>query len=106
MQAAISRQREYLADASAIQFTRSTDGLLGALRKAGRIPQSKKHRPTHTAAFMMFVSPYRARSFLFRTHPKIEQRIEATGAMTPGITTAVGSPETRLPFSNSNAESA
>ncbi len=84
MQAAIARQREYLADASAVQFTRATRGLLGALRKAGECEQSRKHRPTHTAAFMMFVSPYRARSWLFRTHPKIEQRIEAALAMTPG----------------------
>jgi Zn-dependent protease with chaperone function len=86
MQAAIARQREYLADASAVQFTRSTRGLLDALRRAGRAQQSRKHRPTHTAAFMMFVSPYRAQSWLLRTHPKIEQRIEATHAMTPGMT--------------------
>jgi len=85
MQAAIARQREYLADASAVQFTRATRGLLGALRKAGECEQSRKHRPTHTTAFMMFVSPYRARSWLFRTHPKIEQRIEAAVAMTPGL---------------------
>jgi Zn-dependent protease with chaperone function len=84
MQAAIARQREYLADASAIQFTRATKGLLGALQKAGQFPQSKKHGPTHTAAFMMFVSPYRARSWFFRTHPRIEQRVEAAVAMTPG----------------------
>ena len=84
MQAAIARQREYLADASAVQFTRATRGLLGALRKAGQCEQSRKHRPTHTTAFMMFVSPYRARSWIFRTHPRIEQRIEAAVAMTPG----------------------
>lgn len=85
MQAAIARQREYLADASAVQFTRATRGLLGALRKAGECEQDRKHRPTHTTAFMMFVSPYRARSWVFRTHPKIEQRIEATVAMAPGL---------------------
>jgi len=84
MQAAIARQREYLADASAVQFTRATQGLLGALRKAGQCEQSRKHRPTHTTAFMMFVSPYRARSWFFRTHPTIDQRIEAAVAMTPG----------------------
>lgn len=84
MQAAVARQREYLADASAVQFTRATRGLIGALRKAVECEQSRKHRPTHTAAFMMFVSPYRARSWLLRTHPKIGQRIEAAVAMTPG----------------------
>jgi Zn-dependent protease with chaperone function len=35
LQAAISRQREYLADASAVEFTRQTDGIVGALRKIG-----------------------------------------------------------------------
>ncbi len=85
MQAAIARQREYLADASAVQFTRATDGLLGALREADAFRQPKGRRPTHTAAFMMFVSPYRARSWLLRTHPKIEQRIDAAVAMTPGV---------------------
>ena len=84
MQAAIARQREYLADASAVQFTRDTFGLLGALQKADRFRQSRKRRPTQVAAFMMFVSPYRARSWLFRTHPTIEQRIEAAKSMTPG----------------------
>lgn len=84
MQAAIARQREYLADASAIQFTRHTFGLLGALEKADNFRQGHRRRPTHIAAFMMFVSPYRARSWLFRTHPTIEQRIEAAKSMTPG----------------------
>lgn len=84
MQAAIARQREYLADASAVQFTRHTFGLLGALEKAGRFRQSLRPQPTKIAAFMMFVSPYRARSWLFRTHPTIEERIEAAKAMTPG----------------------
>ena len=84
MQAAIARRREYLADASAVRFTRNTSGLLGALRKADAHRQDRRHGPTKKAAFMMFVSPYRARSWLLRTHPKIEDRIEAGQAMTPG----------------------
>ena len=84
MQAAIARQREYLADASAVQFTRLTAGLIGALQKADAHRQSRKRQPTKIAAFMMFVSPYRARSWLFRSHPTIEERIEAARAMTPG----------------------
>lgn len=84
MQAAIARQREYLADASSVQFTRFTAGLIGALQKAGTHHQSRRRQPTKAAAFMMFVSPYRARSWLLRTHPTIEDRIEAAGAMTPG----------------------
>jgi Zn-dependent protease with chaperone function len=84
MQAAIARQREYLADASAVQFTRHTFGLLGALEKADNFRQGRRRRPTHIAAFMMFVSPYRARSWFFRTHPTIDQRIAAARSMTPG----------------------
>jgi Zn-dependent protease with chaperone function len=84
MQAAIARQREYLADASAVQYTRLTAGLIDALHKADACRQSRRRQPTKAAAFMMFVSPYRARSWLFRTHPRIEQRIEAARAMTPG----------------------
>jgi Zn-dependent protease with chaperone function len=84
MQAAIARQREYLADASAVQFTRFTAGLIGALEKAGAHSQSRRRQPTKAAAFMMFVSPYPARSWLLRTHPAVEDRIEAATAMTPG----------------------
>lgn len=87
MQAAIARQREYLADASSVQFTRLTSGLIGALQKADAHRQSRRRQPTKTAAFMMFVSPYRARSWFFRTHPTIEDRIEAAQAMNPGIAT-------------------
>ena len=84
MQAAIARQREYLADASAVQFTRYTVGLVGALQKADAHRQSRRRQPTKIAAFMMFVSPYRARSWLFRTHPSVEDRVDAAHAMTPG----------------------
>ena len=38
IQSSISRQRELLADASAVQFTRDTDGLVGALKKIGGAP--------------------------------------------------------------------
>ena len=84
MQAAIARNREYLADASAVQFTRYTMGLVGALEKADLFRQSRKRQATKVAAFMMFVSPYRARSWLSRTHPTVAERIEAAEAMTPG----------------------
>jgi Zn-dependent protease with chaperone function len=67
-----------------VQFARATSGLLSALEKAEQCQQGRWRKPTHAAAFMMFVSPYRARSWLFRTHPKIRQRIAAINAMTPG----------------------
>ena len=84
MQAAIARRREYLADASSVQYTRYPASLAAALVKADKFRQSRKHQPTKVAAFMMFVSPYRARSWLFRTHPTIEDRLEAVEKMTPG----------------------
>ena len=40
IKAAVSRQREYLADASAVQFTRQTDGIAGALKKIGGYSES------------------------------------------------------------------
>ena len=86
MQAAIARQREYLADASSVQFARLTSGLIGALQKADAHLQSRRRQPTKIAAFMMFVSPYRARSWFLRTHPTIEDRIQAARTMTPGLT--------------------
>ena len=45
IQAAISRQREYLADASAVQFTRNPDGIANALKKIGGLSQNKMAGP-------------------------------------------------------------
>src|SRR4249919_1139014 len=42
IKAGVSRQREYLADASAVQFTRQTNGLAGALKKIGGLPAGSK----------------------------------------------------------------
>jgi Zn-dependent protease with chaperone function len=102
MQAAIARQREYLADASSVQFTRFTPGLIGALKEAGNHRQSRRRQPTKAAAFMMFVSPYPARSWLLRTHPAIEHRIEAASAMTPGISPDDSSGD-KLPYLRATA---
>ncbi len=101
MQAAIARQREYLADASAVQFTRYTFGLMGALDKADHYRQERRRRPTHPAAVRMCVSPYRARSWLVRTHPTIEQRYAAAEAMTPGMAVEQPLPDDLLAASES-----
>ena len=42
IKAGVSRQREYLADASAVQFTRQTRGIAGALKKIGGLPEGSK----------------------------------------------------------------
>jgi Zn-dependent protease with chaperone function len=81
IKAAVSRQREWLADASAVQFTRQTDGLEGALKKIGGIPTGSRLRDSRNAAevsHMLFGDGAR-RSFtsLFATHPQLTDRIKA-----------------------------
>ncbi|HKV17715.1 MAG TPA: M48 family metalloprotease, partial [Mycobacterium sp.] len=81
IKAAVSRQREWLADASAVQFTRQTDGLEGALKKIGGITTGSKLRDSRSAAevsHMLFGEGAR-RSFtsLFATHPQLTDRIKA-----------------------------
>lgn len=74
IQAAVSRQREYLADASAVQFTRSSQGLAGALKKIGaRSSGSRLMTNTDEVGHMLFASGLAGR--LFATHPPLEKRI-------------------------------
>jgi hypothetical protein len=80
IQSAISRQRELLADASAVQFTRDSDGLVGALKKIGGAQaHSYLKTPGADEASHIFFSDAirRLRLFqgLFRTHPPIDDRI-------------------------------
>lgn len=78
IKAAVSRQREYLADASAVQFTRQPKGLLGALLKiAGaptqaRLSEAKSEEVSH----MLFADGFSLRG-LFATHPPLAARIQA-----------------------------
>jgi len=76
IKAAVSRQREYLADASAVQFTRNPDGLAGALRKIGQLT-SKLENPRAEEASHLFFGNGLAVPWLnlFATHPPIEDRI-------------------------------
>jgi len=98
LQAAISRQREYLADASAVQFTRDPDGIAGALKKIGGFsahghissPQAMESR------HMFFASSGLAS--LMATHPPLEKRILAIdprwkGEMLQGKADAVSAAE-------------
>ena len=80
IQSSISRQREFLADASAVQFTRDTDGLVDALKKiGGAAPRSYLQTPKADEASHIFFSDAirRLRLFagLFRTHPPLGDRI-------------------------------
>ena len=73
---AISRQREYLADASGAELTRNPDGLASALEKiAAREPQP--NRGDRTVASLYFDNPFRRlkADSAFSTHPPIAKRI-------------------------------
>jgi Zn-dependent protease with chaperone function/uncharacterized tellurite resistance protein B-like protein len=80
IQAAISRQREYLADASAVQFTRNPVGIAGALRKIGGYPLGATVSSARAAeASHFFFGDIRMRNFsdrLLATHPPLETRIK------------------------------
>lgn len=79
IQAAISRQREYLADASAVQFTRNPDGIAGALKKIGGLEIGSKINNIHAAEIShMWIAEALFRTSLPRllaTHPPLEDRI-------------------------------
>lgn len=77
IQMAISRSREYLADATGAGFAGHPEGLAGALEKLG---QYSKQLPMHanpSTAHMFIVNPLSGRSLmsLFSTHPPLEERI-------------------------------
>ncbi|HKO32161.1 MAG TPA: M48 family metallopeptidase [Candidatus Limnocylindria bacterium] len=77
IKAAVSRQREYLADASAVQFTRQPSGLVGALAKiAGLEVGSKLRNPrSEEVGHMLFGSGAKLDSW-FATHPPLLERIK------------------------------
>ncbi len=77
IKAAVSRQREYLADASAVQFTRNPRGIANALKKIGGLPTgSHLHNPdTEEISHMLFSTGMPSLAGLFATHPPLEERI-------------------------------
>ena len=81
IQAAVSRQREFLADASAVQFTRNPGGIAGALRKIGGYSLGSQ-LATHKAAeighfFFAEGSGHLLFNGLWDTHPALDVRIRA-----------------------------
>ncbi|TAL85022.1 MAG: peptidase M48 [Rhodanobacter sp.] len=78
IQAAVARSRESLADASAVQFTRQSDGIAGALKKiavlseGSELQAAKKHEVAH-----MLFGESEAFNALFATHPPLMDRIRA-----------------------------
>lgn len=82
LQLCVSRRREFLADATAVQFTRNPDGLISALEKISGDPNELQTANSSTA-HMYIEEPFRKntngkkKSSLFSTHPSTEDRIIA-----------------------------
>lgn len=84
IQLAISRRREYLADASGVLLTRYPEGLASALQKIGGYAAPMRHANTATA-HLFIGDPFGAKSKgmsgwierMFSTHPPIQQRVQA-----------------------------
>src|SRR5215475_14193511 len=77
--AAVSRQREYLADASAVQFTRNPDSIGGALKKIGGLAEGSRidNPQAAEAAHMFFANAFSGGGLagLLATHPPLVERI-------------------------------
>lgn len=86
IQLAISRRREYLADASGALLTRYPDGLASALAKISSY-EAPMQRASHATAHLFISNPFGAHEAgkfvagLFATHPPVEKRIEALQGM-------------------------
>lgn len=84
MQMAISRKREFLADATAVEITRNPQGLISALRKLDS-DTNELHVANNATSHMYIVNPFKnnanktkkRKAGLMDTHPSIDERIEA-----------------------------
>ncbi len=77
---AVSRQREYLADASGALLTRYPPGLASALRKIAA-DEGKLKVASQATAPLYFANPFKGGAGLFSTHPPIEERIRRLESM-------------------------
>ncbi len=90
IKAGVSRQREFLADAAAVQFTRNPDGLAGALSAIGRLDLKGKIKNGHAeeASHMFFASGLNKLWIQsLSTHPPIEERVRRLVGRTSDIRT-------------------
>lgn len=90
IKAAVSRQREYLADASAVQFTRDAGGIADALKKIGGLPDGSimTSAAAEEASHMFFgASAKKLTSNLMSTHPPLADRIRAIDPSWNGLFT-------------------
>ncbi|MCL6096686.1 MAG: M48 family metallopeptidase [Patescibacteria group bacterium] len=86
IQLAVSRKREFLADASGALLTRYPEGLADALEKISKDPIALK-KANNATAHLFIVNPFKGKtakslfSSLFETHPPVEERIKALREM-------------------------
>ena len=88
IQAAVSRQREFLADASSVQFTRNPGALTGALKKIGGYALGSSMQSNKSAAIghFFFAQGFRSNfGGLWATHPPLDQRIRAIDPAFDGV---------------------
>lgn len=82
VQAAVSRQREYLADATGAMTTRDPEGLASALEKLGNVSTATRRQNSSTA-HLFFANPLKGNTVakLFSTHPPIADRVSRLRSM-------------------------
>ncbi len=81
LQATVSREREYLADACSVQFTRNPAGIANALRKIATESTAQDMPKTGSQFSHMYLNDRSGFSALFATHPPVEKRIQAIEGM-------------------------
>ena len=105
IQAAVSREREYLADASAVQFTRNPLGLGSALKKSAGVSGARREASEAEleAQHLFFASSGGFLESLFSTHPPINERIRridpAFGGIIPDVVPVAVSADDASPVS-------
>ena len=85
IQLAVSRQREYLADASAVELTRNPAGLISALKKLSADPTELRGASKgmqHLYIVNPFLKKKKGKDSLFSTHPSLESRIQRLESLT------------------------
>jgi len=85
IQMAISRSREYMADATGVGFAGHSEGLAKALEKLGAYSKRLPMNANPSTAHMFIVNPLSGRSMmsLFSTHPPLEERIARLRGVRP-----------------------
>lgn len=110
IKSAVSRQREFLADASAVQFTRNPDGIGGALRKIGGLSRvtglgSRIQHPNAEQLSHLFLGAAKPSlvSGLFATHPPLTERLRRIYGRNVGLLDAAELPDAAASSDNPGA---